>query len=177
MPKLLRCSRIRCNLIGYRSSIDVLEGDNAINIVDTGYGVSQILPVLGQIWWAANADRAFPGPQAGPASRLLAIEQPELHLHPAHQAYLADALVDPPKMPGVSGARHSTYFIVETHSEALVNRLGDLVSMGRVKPGDIQILLFEPDDSDERKTNVRIAQFGEAGQLIDWPYGFFQPTV
>jgi hypothetical protein len=28
------------------------------NIVDTGYGVSQILPVLGQIWWARNRTRS-----------------------------------------------------------------------------------------------------------------------
>src|ERR1700682_5719018 len=32
----------------------VIEGKHSTNIADTGYGVSQILPVLGQIWWAAN---------------------------------------------------------------------------------------------------------------------------
>src|SRR5207302_11217502 len=46
---------------------------------DIGLGVSQVLPVL------VNA--------AALRGRLLAIEQPELHLHPAQQAELGDVFI------------------------------------------------------------------------------------
>jgi hypothetical protein len=39
---------------GGHMSINLVARGLTTNIVDTGYGVSQILPVLGQIWWARN---------------------------------------------------------------------------------------------------------------------------
>lgn len=172
------------SLFGYRISlskpaghisINLVEEGSETNIVDTGYGVSQILPVLGQIWWAANREdtrqlRSPPGDVA-----ILAIEQPELHLHPAHQSFLADALANPPKK--AIKPRQQTHFVIETHSETLVNRLGELISEGKLAPKDVQIVLFEADEKDKRRTNTRIAQFNSDGVLIDWPYGFFQPSA
>jgi predicted ATPase len=154
-------------------SINLKEGDSETNIVDTGYGVSQILPVLGQIWWSAN--RPLDRSRSNSEVAILAIEQPELHLHPAHQAYLADALAEPPPGPAYSSERPPTHYIVETHSEALVNRLGKLVAEGKLKPDDVQVIIFEPDSGDPRRTNTRVSKFGKQGQLIGWPYGFFQP--
>jgi hypothetical protein len=168
---------IRIRREGGHISIDLVSEGHTSNIVDTGYGVSQILPVLGQIWWARSRPPL-------PASRqrqvsLLAIEQPELHLHPAHQALLADALVgevglspDGPRGPG-----SRIHFVVETHSETLVNRLGELVGAGKLNHADVQIVLFEPDSSVEQVTTIRTSSFNEAGELVDWPYGFFQPSI
>jgi AAA ATPase domain len=73
---------------GGHMSINQVTAKTTTNIVDTGYGVSQILPVLGQVWWAKERLRQTNGSLQ---SSLIAIEQPELHLHPAHQALLADA--------------------------------------------------------------------------------------
>jgi hypothetical protein len=165
---------------GGHISIDLTAKGNISNIVDTGYGVSQILPVLGQIWWARVRPQR---PQVGPSRQapvsLLAIEQPELHLHPAHQALLADALV------GEVGLTPETYrpndsrihFLVETHSETLVNRLGELVHAGRLNHADVQIIMFDPDPSGEHATTIRTSSFNESGELVDWPYGFFQPSI
>lgn len=161
-------------------SINLVEGEHSTNIVDTGYGVSQILPVLGQIWWAAN--RPPPPYRATSALRrvfpnrfpqILAIEQPELHLHPAHQALLADAFAGQTK--GRLDDERRLNFLVETHSETLVNRLGELIAQKALDAQDVQVLIFELNKSDERQTNVSIAHFGESGELINWPYGFFQP--
>ena len=168
---------VRVGREGGHISINLTAKGNVSNIVDTGYGVSQILPVLGQIWWARSRPPL-------PASRqkqvsLLAIEQPELHLHPAHQALLADALVGEVGLSaenqGSSDSR--IHFVVETHSETLVNRLGELVGAGRLKYSDVQIVLFEPDISGEHITTIRTSSFNEAGELVDWPYGFFQPSI
>lgn len=155
-------------------SINLIFGSDRSNIVDNGYGISQVLPVLGQIWWASRGgrNRLFPPNRTNGAT--IVIEQPELHLHPAHQALLADAIV---------GERNSdteyeerVKFIVETHSEALVNRLGQLVADGKVPHGDVQVLVFE-DNKSSGITTVRIAPFTEEGVLENWPYGFFQPGI
>ena len=156
---------------GGHMTIDLEMRGATSNIVDTGYGVSQILPVLGQIWWARTKLRQR---ERTPLA-LIAIEQPELHLHPAHQAYLADAFVSElsSNEPGdmTSGVR----FLIETHSETLLNRLGQLIAQGKIANDDVQVLLFEAVD-DERLTDVITSSFTESGELVDWPYGFFQPN-
>jgi hypothetical protein len=161
---------------GGHMSINLVAKGVTSNIVDTGYGVSQILPVLGQIWWARtrkqrNAEES--------SLSLLAIEQPELHLHPAHQALLADAIVGEiagsPSVDEMPNGR--IQFLIETHSETLVNRLGELVARGKVLNKDIQIVIFEALEDEARLTDVRTSSFSETGELINWPYGFFQPTV
>lgn len=159
-------------------SIRLVHGSSTSNIVDTGFGVSQVLPVLGQIWWASTG-QGVQGVRAARNRRdetiILAIEQPELHLHPAHQAMLADAIVGE-RGRGKSEQRPTTLqFLIETHSEALVNRLGELIHQRRVDPDDIQILIFENDMEEESSTSVRVATFDKDGILQNWPYGFFQP--
>jgi hypothetical protein len=158
--------------------INLLYGEKTVNVVDTGYGISQILPVLGQVWWANN--RAPTRRTAGPTTKsvILAIEQPELHLHPAHQALLADAFVNATSMSkGAQGKEGTISFIIETHSEAMINRLGALVSEKKISSDDLQILLFEENLNDLSKTTVRPVTFDSDGVLVNWPYDFFIPKI
>ena len=73
-------------LFGYGLSVSKSEGHISIklieqgiefNIVDTGYGVSQILPVLAQIWWARERLRTGPHISSHIVPTILSIEQPE----------------------------------------------------------------------------------------------------
>ena len=83
------------------------------NLADTGYGFSQILPVLAQIWSRNSRSR-----RAGVRNlSLVAIEQPELHLHPAYQAKLADIFVNSvvATSGGGKSSNRQTRYIVETH--------------------------------------------------------------
>ncbi|OQW90496.1 MAG: hypothetical protein BWK78_06845, partial [Thiotrichaceae bacterium IS1] len=110
-----------------------------------------------------------------PIPSLIAIEQPELHLHPRLQAQLADVfayLVKP------SDQRKSSAFrlLIETHSETIINRLGQLIQRGDLSPSNVQIVLFEP-DKDQGGTTVRTTTYDDEGCLIDWPYGFFLPHL
>jgi predicted ATPase len=158
-------------------SINLKVGNYTTNIVDNGYGISQILPVLGQIWWASTGVGGRTSQTRRGQGSILVIEQPELHLHPAHQALIADAIVAERGNKGAN-APSPVQFIIETHSEALVNRLGELVALGQIEPEDVQILIFEGgDDPAERLTNVRLAHFDDEGTLTNWPYGFFEPSV
>jgi hypothetical protein len=74
-------------------------------------------------------------------------------------------------------ADNRIHFLVETHSETLLNRLGELIGKGRILHSDIQVILFEATDDNSRITDVRTSSFGELGELENWPYGFFQPSV
>lgn len=150
-------------------SINLRTGDDSTNIIDAGYGVSQVLPVMGQIWWARQnglQSRATEG------TSILAIEQPELHLHPAHQALLADVLVEEAARRN-DGDRRIRY-IIETHSETLINRIGEFVALKKLKAEDVQVVLFEA-GSDKSSTNVRTVSYDDDGVLKNWPFGFFQP--
>ena len=145
--------------------IEIIEKGQAYNLIDMGYGFSQVLPLIIQSW--ASAQRGRPR-----TPTVLAVEQPELHLHPRYQALLADMLVD--LLAGLQGTASDAppRILVETHSEALINRIGELIANGRLAPRDVLVLLFEKDGGISR---VREAEFTQEGFLRDWPIGFFAP--
>jgi len=129
---------------------------------DVGIGVSQVLPVLVAAY--------------GSKEKLLAIEQPEIHLHPALQAELGDLFLD----AAVTDAGNT--LLVETHSEHMLlrvmrrmretfeGRLPDGVPA--VRPEHIMILFVEPDGA---KSIVREMPLNERGELVKaWPGGFFE---
>ena len=139
------------------------------NLADVGFGFSQYLPIVAQIHAAiAGRQRAGPGARTGASASIIAIEQPELHLHPAFQSGLGDlfsaAIAEHPKA--------DFRFLIETHSEALVSRVGDLVASGSLKPEDV-VLYFVTKDEGTRNSSVSEGGFSEGGQVTNWPPGFF----
>jgi hypothetical protein len=146
---------------------------NEFNLADKGFGFSQILPILTQLWALSYGKR----PRARLPARwsslvTFAIEQPELHLHPRLQAKLVDSFID-----AVEAAKESGFelkLIIETHSETMVNRLGHRVANQDNKPQDINIVIFEKKQTDA-PTQVRIGEYDQEGFLINWPFGFFEP--
>lgn len=155
-------------------SVQVLSDKRSVNVTDTGYGVSQILPVLGMIWWAQHRSPISRIPRQRRSSlRTLAIEQPELHLHPAHQAKLADVFVAANRIIVDGDTQPGIRLVIETHSEALIHRLGELVEEGKVSSSEIQIVIFSAQDDLSSPTEVSLARFDDTGALTDWPFGFF----
>ena len=167
------------------------------NLIDSGFGISEVLPILTQIWWESVKNTPFPNIHSSLYSKsvrrtfrpvemrkLIAIEQPELHLHPALQARLADVLVETIQGNKLSklnktnvGVIKPTY-LIETHSESLINRLGQLVRKGKIDHDDVQILVFSKDEEvSEITTEIREVRFNEEGNLTNWPFGFFRFTI
>lgn len=163
--------RIRLETQG--SNVSILLEDNSgqsYNLIDMGYGFSQVLPVVAQCWAAASGFR--PSEREALPS-LIAIEQPELHLHPHYQAKLADMFVGTIQAARDAALENPT-LLVETHSDALVSRLGELVESGKLASEDVVVLLFEPDAVNGGST-VRQSTFSPDGTLTNWPIGFFAP--
>lgn len=125
---------------------------------EVGAGISQVVPVV----VAAVAPRL---------TRLVAIEQPELHVHPALQVGLGDLLIE---------ASADRTMLVETHSEHLILRLlrrireaheGPLEGSVAFSPEQLSVLYVESTDAGVRIQRLRV---GEDGQFLDlWPRGFF----
>jgi len=153
---------------GMHAEILVRQGESErfLNLIDVGFGYSEVLP-LAAVLWTSCLRPLLQGREPAP---LVAVEQPELHLHPAHQAKLARMLV-----AAVTKGKGSR-ILVETHSESLINGLGKLVYEGEIRAEDIQIVLFDQDAETER-TTVRLAGYREDGALRDWPYGFLSPVA
>jgi predicted ATPase len=74
--------------------------------------------------------------------------------------------------PALGGVR----ILAETHSPALVNRLGALVAEKVISSEDVQVILMEQESSSQPST-VRHATFDEEGILRNWPIGFFEPST
>lgn len=129
---------------------------------DVGIGVSQVLPVLVSAYAST--------------SKLLAIEQPEIHLHPGLQAELGDVFIE----SALGGADNR--FLIETHSEHLLLRImrrmrqtaaGELPNgVPAVHPENVMVLFVEPDGA---RSLVREMPLNERGELVKaWPGGFFE---
>lgn len=145
------------------------------NITDVGFGYSQILPIVTKLWYSTiinnNRNRrivAFREELDG----IILMEQPELHLHPAFQAKIADAFINSVK--GKSDLGRRIRLIVETHSDTILNRIGRRVREGSISPDDVNIVLFEKGIG-ETVTCVKQTSYNQKGQIMQWPYGFFDP--
>ena len=127
---------------------------------DLGVGISQMIPV---IVLALHA-------KAG----IAAIEQPELHIHPAWQVVLGDLFITQAKERDVS-------FLIETHSEHVMLRLLRRIretSEGELPPGsptvtkdDVAVYWVEATETGTRFQKIGIDEEGEFTER--WPRGFF----
>ncbi len=103
--------------------LHVAVDQHAFNLRDVGYGVSQVLPILVDTLTA-------------PRNQTFLLQQPEVHLHPRAQAALGSLLL----AQTAKGQR----FIVETHSDHLVDRVRMDLRDRKVKrlPADSAVVLF-----------------------------------
>lgn len=154
----------------------VLKNENGeFNMTDVGYGYSQIIPILTKLWFDSITNREenyryfYYAPEG---VNLTLMEQPELHLHPALQAKIADAFIEL-----VTKEREDVIpqrLMIETHSPTIVNRIGRRIREGKISSADINVILFQK-DGNQRNTVVRQICYDDKGQLKDWPFGFFDP--
>lgn len=140
------------------------------NLADVGFGFSQLIPVIAQIHAAGRSwRRSNVKVTSQPSSPIISVEQPKLHLHPAYQAQLGVYLASAAKK---SRGGLTFRFLLETHSEPLVNEVARLVALGQLEPDDVNIYLFERNSKSNATTVQRVRIKGD-GTLENWPFGFF----
>lgn len=162
------------NVTGHQSL--QIEGPNGkFNLADVGFGYSQVLPIITKMWHITQIHKnRIP---INLQERCVVIEQPELHLHPAMQARLADAFIY--TIRECAKNKIDIRLIIETHSQAIVNRIGRRVSEAEtggniISRDDINIVIFQKDIQDVN-SQIITTQYKENGQISEWPYGFFDP--
>jgi hypothetical protein len=127
-----------------------------VNVIDTGEGMAQVLPVL------------VLGAQArlqGTPSTLVTLEQPELHLHPALHAPLADFFCDVAMQPKPPRA------LIETHSENFLQGLQLAIVQGRLDPARVGVYWVQ--QLDDGSSTVDLITFDDKGLPSRWPPGVF----
>jgi hypothetical protein len=128
---------------------------------DLGIGISQIIPVITTS--LLNS------------SEFVAIEQPELHIHPAVQVGLGDLFTSQIK-------ERNCLFLIETHSEHMILRILRRIREAHeqelppdsltITPDDISVVFLEYKNNQTCVSNIRISKDGDF--VDNWPKGFFE---
>ena len=150
-----------------RTEADMASGLTALLLTDTrseavvdprnvGFGISQLLPVVAQ--------------SLAGGEKVVCLEEPEVHIHPALQAALGDLFI------GALRLNPNQQFLIETHSEHLMLRVRRRIRLGELDPASVSVLYVEPaQDGAARITRLRL---DEDGEFVDeWPSGFFEERL
>lgn len=130
-------------------------GENEVNIVDVGQGMSQALPIIVKAYMKSSPS-------------LVIIEQPELHLHPAAHGNLAELLVNSMK-------KNKNRYLIETHSENFILRLRRMIAEKKLDINDLALYSVEYDMQEKcsflKRINVDIN-----GEVDYWPKDIFKES-
>ena len=131
--------------------VGVKSGGRTFNLIDVGYGVSQALPILVDTLEQAPGFQSF------------LLQQPEVHLHPKAQAELGSFFA--------KQAKENRQFVIETHSDYLVDRIRMEVRRKVLTPEDVSLLYFERGKSGATIHNLEL---DANGSITNPPAGFRQ---
>jgi len=136
-----------------------------VSLQDVGIGISQVVPILIHAM--------------GNKNKLICIEQPEIHIHPALQAEMGDLFIE-----SALGENQNT-FLLETHSEHLILRILRRIrettrkqlpdGCPPITPDDVAVLYVQPGEDGATVRELRIDAHGRFKD--DWPNGFFEERL
>lgn len=118
----------------------------SVNLTDVGYGVSQSLPIIVQSVLREGSD-------------FLLLQQPEVHLHPRAQAALGSFFVQ-------QVTKNNKRFVIETHSDYLLDRIRQAVTSGLIMPQQVSILFF---DKPLLETTIHQLSLDDNGNILNVP--------
>ncbi len=135
------------------------------NIMDVGYGVSQVLPIVTQIIGGTTLkSRDRYGNLVNDS--YIYIEQPEIHLHPAAQAELAVLFAQ-----SVSDNKH---LVIETHSEHFIRKLQVMIADKSNPLTNEMVKIYYIDKNEQGIASAREMRILDNGRFEKaWPSGFF----
>ncbi|MBF0610610.1 MAG: DUF3696 domain-containing protein [Magnetococcales bacterium] len=140
----------------YEVKIQIHGSDSWVDLPDVGFGISQVLPVLVQCYYA-------------PPGSIIIMEQPEIHLHPSAQSALADVLIDV-IYSRENGEDRNIQLIIESHSEHFLRRLQRRIAEDVIPREKVSAYFAKVVDSASTLTPLKIDQYGS---IRNWPENFF----
>ena len=140
----------------YEVKVRTKGSDDMVDLPDVGFGVSQVLPVLIQLFYA-------------PAKSIVIMEQPEIHLHPKAQAALADVMIDA-ILSCEDGKERDIQLIIETHSEHFLRRLQRRIAESIISTDHIAAYFANTNIKPARLDSLIMDNYGN---ILNWPDDFF----
>jgi len=135
----------------YEISVQIKKGGIDTSLSDVGFGISRFLPII-------VADLQLP------KNSTLYIAQPEIHLHPSVQSLFGDYLTNQIKTS-------SKNYVLETHSEYLLNRIRLAIVKGEINSEDVNIIFVDNQSKDNITHKI---SFSKKGQILNAPDNFFK---
>lgn len=137
-------------------SITLDNGRVKSNLLDTGMGIIQSMPVV------ISACRMYERPT------LVILEEPETHLHPAAHGELSELLA--------RQAGKDKRFLIETHSKNFIMRLRCMIAEGTLHREDVALYYVEY-DANKRQSLLRQVVIDDNGEVENWPEGVFEDAL
>lgn len=159
--------------VGDIYQLKVIEDGISVNVADSGFGLSQTLPILVEcISMGLKKDSKNQNSKRRLRHQtvdqyLTLIEEPEIHLNPRIESAMADFFID----INESGIG----LFLETHSEHILNRIQRRVADGRIDNKDSVSVYFVTKEGVE--SEVQNIEMDENGAFEQWPEGFFQDDL
>ena len=139
-------------------SFRITLGGLDVDLIDTGEGMIQVLPVLTALALASR-------PRQG-GSGIVAIEEPESHLHPNLQRALAEHLCH------MVTAHPAMRVVLETHSEHVLLAIQLAIARGQIAPEHVLVYWVQQFDNGQSIANP--VTFDRDGRPREnWPPGVF----
>lgn len=136
------------------------------NLIDVGFGISQVLPIILETCLSSEKKQKRTADLG--INNIILVEQPELHLHPAAQARLAELFAM------CVNANPNARFIIETHSEHLISKLQVLIADTECPLNSDMVQILYVDKDDQGCAFVEEMRIKENGKFEkEWPTGFF----
>lgn len=151
-----RVKKIAKNRQEYEVNVQTKGSKDWVDLPDVGFGISQVLPVLVQCFYA-------------PPCSIIIMEQPEIHLHPSAQSALADVMIDVINSRE-NGVDRNIQLVIETHSEHFLRRLQRRIAEDAVSQKKISAYFADITKTPATLSPLQIDLFGN---ITNWPENFF----
>lgn len=158
-------------------------------LAEQGYGITQLFVILlrieiaimkskGEVVNSDPYDMGYPShhwkydsnlPKVELSESTIAIEEPEVHLHPNFQSMLADMFYD-------AYSNYNIHFVIETHSEYFIRKLQLMVADNStsLRSRDISLNYVEKKNGDSHNRKIEIMEDGRLSKPFG--SGFFDES-
>ncbi|CTQ44782.1 AAA family ATPase [Roseibium aggregatum] len=130
-----------------------------IDIIDTGEGMGQVLPVVGLLTLAKHGTLGN--------RPIISLEHPELHIHPDAHVHLANISCE------VATSKEKPRILIETHSENLLLGVQLAIAEQRIKPSDVAVHWVR---GTENGAIIELVEFDDQARPVkdNWPIDVFR---